>query len=63
MNQVLPILFYEDISDHLLTSAIITCNSNKKATKRPYTRKITQENLDLFLSELNVSLNSPEMCK
>jgi len=30
MNQVLPIVIYKDISDHLPTSALVRCKTNKK---------------------------------
>ena len=39
----------------------IICKPNKVSTQRPFRRKINQENIDLFVKELNTSLNSPEM--
>ena len=56
-----PIIFCEDSSDHLPVCAEIKCRPSKKSTMRPYTRKLTQENVDLFLVALANSLNTPDM--
>ena len=56
-----PIIFYEDISDHLPICATIKCKPIEKAANRPFRRKISQENIALFLEDLRTSLNKPKM--
>ena len=60
-DHVQPIIFYEDISDHLPICATIKCKPIEKAANRPYRRKISQENIALFLEDLRTSLNKPKM--
>ena len=56
-----PIIFYEDTSDHLPICATIKCKPIEKAANRPFRRKISQENIALFLEDLRTSLNKPKM--
>ena len=58
---MLPFIFYEDISDHIPICVKIRCKPNKTTARRPYTRKITQGYIDLFLKDLSNQLNTPEM--
>ena len=60
-DHVQPIIFHEDISDHLPICATIKCKPIEKAANRPYRRKISQENIALFLEDLRTSLNKPKM--
>ena len=57
---MLPFIFYEDIFDHLPICVEIRCKPNKTTARRHHTRKITQENIDLFLKDLSNQLNTPE---
>ena len=59
--RVFLFIFYEDISDHLPICVEIRCKPNKATARRPHTRKITQENGDLFLKDLSKQFSTPEM--
>ena len=61
LGQILPVIFYNDISDHLPICAEFRCRTQKKSSKRPINRPLNQENIELFLSKLNEELNKPEM--
>ena len=60
-EQILLIVFYEDISDHVPICATIKCKRNKISTQRSFRRKIRRENIDLFLNQLSAFPNSPDM--
>ena len=53
LNYVLPFIFDEDISDHQPICVEIRCKPNTTTGRQPHTRKITQENIDLFLKDLS----------
>ena len=61
LDQILPVIFHDDISDHLPISAEFRCRTQKKSSERPITRLLNQKNIELFLSKLNQKLNKPEM--
>ena len=61
LGQILPVIFYNDISDHLPICAEFRCGTQKKSSKRPIHRPLNQENIELFSSKLNEELNTPEM--
>ena len=60
-KHVLPIIFCEDISDHLPICAIVKCNPIEKTASRPLRRIISQDNIKLFLEDLSSALNTSEM--
>ena len=59
-GQVLPIILYDDISDHLPLCAELRYTALKKSTMRPIFRPINQRVIELFLSKLNKELNIAE---
>ena len=59
-KHVLPIIFYEDISDHLPIRAIVKCNPIEKTASRSLRRIISQDNIELFLKDLSSALNTSE---
>ena len=61
INYVLPIIIQQDISDHKPICAEFKCKPNKKCTKRPLTRKLTSEGVDLSLPNLSNKFISQEL--
>ena len=59
-GQVLLIIRYDDISDHLPLCAELRYTALKKSTMRPIFRPINQRVIELFLSKLNKELNIAE---
>ena len=57
----MPIKIQADISDHMSICAEFRCKPNKKCIKRPLTRKLTSEGVDLFLANLSNKLTSQEL--
>ena len=53
VSQVISTIVSEDISDHSPIFAEFICKQSEKSAKRPYARKLSQENIDLFLANLN----------
>ena len=59
-GQVLPIILYDDISDHFPLCAELRYTALKKSTMRPIFLPINQKVIELFLSKLNKELNIAE---
>ena len=55
------VILQEDVSDHLPLCVKYCCASIIKTLQRPYIRRITQESIEPFLSDLNDALLSPDM--
>ena len=53
VSHVTPTIVSKDISDHLPIFDEFICKQCEKSAKRPYARKLSQENIDLFLANLN----------
>ena len=53
VSHVIPTIVSEDISDHLPIFAEFICKQSKKSAKHPHARNLSQENIDLFLANLN----------
>ena len=60
-KHILPIMLYEDISDHLPICAIVQCNPFEKTATRPLRLIISQDNIDLFFEDLSSALSTSEM--
>ena len=61
INQVTPTIICDDISDHLPVCAEFKCKLSHSLTSRPVIRRLTRENIDLFLEDLDNSLYSSDM--
>ena len=53
VSHVIPTIMSEDISHHFPIFAEFICKQSKKSAKHPYAKKLSQENSDLFLANLN----------
>ena len=53
VSHVILTIVSEDISDHVPIFAEFICKQSKKSAKRPHARILSQENIDLFLANLN----------
>ena len=60
-GDVSTVILQEDVSDHLPLCVKYCCARTIKTSQRPYIRRITQESIEPFLSDLNDALLSPDM--
>ena len=60
-SEVPTVTLQEDVSDHLPLCVKYCCAPTIKTSQRHYIRRITQESIKPFLSDLNDALLSPDM--
>ena len=61
VSDVPAVILQEDVSDHLPLCVKYCCAPTIKTSQRPYIRRITQESIEPFLSDLDDASLSPDM--